>query len=165
MNVNMVIRRLVMLVSVWRLTTTAESRSRKGARTMQKCDPRAIARCPDKQMCGDHVFADGSGCDKFNRQVCEKPATRADRIPGATDVDKAAHRVFLAAADKEGIRWMPSGVKCKMCGGELDTYYCEERLYMVRCRKCETVMLLKSRGPGLAAIQFDRISREEAADR
>lgn len=80
-----------------------------------------------------------------------RPAAHADRIPGATDVDKAAHRVLLAAESNEGVRWMPSGVKCKTCGGELDTYYCEERLYMVRCRQCEKVVLLKSSCPKFAA--------------
>lgn len=75
----------------------------------------------------------------------------ADRIPGACEVDKSAHRVYLAAEGKEGIHWMPSGVKCKTCGGELDTYYCEERLYMVRCIRCETVVLVKSSCPKFAA--------------
>lgn len=37
---------------------------------MQKCDPRAIARCPDSKKCGVHVFADGSDCDKFNQRIC-----------------------------------------------------------------------------------------------
>ncbi|MFR1050284.1 MAG: hypothetical protein ACLSE7_00940 [Lachnospirales bacterium] len=83
-------------------------------------------------------------------------------VPGAAIVDKAAHRVYLAAGSNDDVRWRPSGVKCKECGEELETYYCEERLYAVRCRKCETVMLVKSRGPGLAAIRFARISREGA---
>lgn len=84
------------------------------------------------------------------------------RVSGATDVDKAAHLVFLAAGSDDTVRWRPSGVTCNECGEELETYYCEERLYAVRCRKCETVMLNKSRGSGLAAIRSARISREGA---
>lgn len=59
---------------------------------MQKCDPRAIARCPDSKTCGDHVFEDGSDCDKFNQKICKsgryKP-TNADRIRGMSDEELA----------------------------------------------------------------------------
>lgn len=47
---------------------------------MQKCDARAIARCPDREACGDHVFADGSDCDKLNQKILLEKPTKADRL-------------------------------------------------------------------------------------
>ncbi|WP_294855637.1 hypothetical protein [uncultured Oscillibacter sp.] len=87
---------------------------------------------------------------KQNR-IAQRGPTNADRIPGACDVDMAAHRVFMAAEGRECICWRPSGVECKTCDTELETCYCEERLYMVRCQKCEKVVLVKSSGPQFAA--------------
>ena len=87
---------------------------------------------------------------KQNRLAQQGP-THADRVPGATEVDKAAHRVFMAAGRDDDIRWNPSCVKCRACATELETYYCEERLYMVRCRRCGKVVLMKSSGPQFAA--------------
>lgn len=74
-----------------------------------------------------------------------------DKIPGACEVDKAAHRVFIAAGRDDDIIWRPSGVMCGACGTELGTYYCEEHLYMVRCRGCQKVTLIKSSNPRFAA--------------
>lgn len=37
-----------------------------------KCDPRAYAKCPDKELCGsphNAIFFEGSECDKFNNKV------------------------------------------------------------------------------------------------
>jgi hypothetical protein len=56
---------------------------------MQKCDPRAVARCPDSKTCGDHVFADGSDCEQFNQKVLAKNPTHGDRIRAKTDDDLA----------------------------------------------------------------------------
>lgn len=68
---------------------------------MQKCDPRAIARCPDNKKCGDHVFADGSYCEKFNNQVCNrvcnKPPTHADRIRAMSDEEHAHFLVHVVS--------------------------------------------------------------------
>ena len=39
---------------------------------MIKCDPRAYAKCPDKERCDslqDACFCEGSECDKFNDEV------------------------------------------------------------------------------------------------
>lgn len=53
-----------------------------------KCDPRAKARCPFKNLCcgdEDDYFVDGSGCDKFNQSVLAPPSTNADRIRAMSD--------------------------------------------------------------------------------
>lgn len=55
-----------------------------------KCDPRAIARCPYKRLCGDNpYFLDGSDCDKFNQKVLEPPPTMADCIRAKSDEELA----------------------------------------------------------------------------
>ncbi len=39
------------------------------------------------------------------------------------------------------------GVMCRRCGMRLKAYYCENRLYAVRCDGCESVTLVKARSP------------------
>lgn len=40
---------------------------------------------------------------------------------------------------------------CHMCGTTLEYAYMENRLYAIRCKKCETVTLVKERNPAEAA--------------
>lgn len=67
---------------------------------MQKCDPRAIARCPDSKTCGDHVFEDGSDCDKFNQKI-DRPGrynpAHADRIRAMSDEEHARFLVHVVS--------------------------------------------------------------------
>lgn len=70
---------------------------------------------------------------------------------GASELDKAAHRVFGFAGDKRDNGWHDTGAYCARCGFPLESSYCEERLYMVRCRKCETVTLVEGSSPVDAA--------------
>jgi len=54
------------------------------------CDPRAMARCPHKRVCGDNpYFLDGSDCDKFNQSVLKSEPTNADRIRAMSDEELA----------------------------------------------------------------------------
>ena len=53
---------------------------------MQKCDPRAIALCPDSKACGDHVFADGSDCDKYNQKF-DHAKRRKSKQNAAAEID------------------------------------------------------------------------------
>lgn len=76
-----------------------------------------------------------------------------NRTPGASELDKCAHRVAMYAADSLA-RWNSSGITCHRCGAVLETSYCEERLYMVRCRNCGTVTLTYADSPKAAALQI-----------
>lgn len=71
---------------------------------MLKCDPKAFAICPTRHLCGtpnDATFAEGSECDKFNRQVQFQPATNADRIRAMSDEEfvNMLHSFYLALSD------------------------------------------------------------------
>lgn len=39
------------------------------------------------------------------------------------------------------------GVLCRKCGTRLKVYYCENRLYAVKCDGCESVTLVKATNP------------------
>lgn len=58
-----------------------------------KCDPRAYAKCPTKELCGpycdDVCFEEGSECDAFNQEVINAPQTNADRIRAMSDEELA----------------------------------------------------------------------------
>jgi hypothetical protein len=70
---------------------------------------------------------------------------------GASELDKCAHRVFMFANDQRDNGWYDTGVYCARCGFSLESSYCEERLYMVRCRHCKTVTLAEACRPAAAA--------------
>lgn len=66
---------------------------------------------------------------------------------GATYLDKLCHK-FYDEPKGHGAR---TGYVCRLCGGPLEAYYCEERLYLVRCVDCGTLALVKTTSPGAAA--------------
>lgn len=68
---------------------------------------------------------------------------------GATEFDKLCHRVFRAGRKERLLR--QTGVRCGACGRELQSYYCEERLFVIRCDCCNTVALVKAQSPADAA--------------
>lgn len=80
------------------------------------------------------------------------------QIPGASKLDQSAHRVHMSAISKHDDNWRVSSALCVLCGCELETVYCEERLYMVRCRKCEIVTLVKAGSPEVAANRIGIIA-------
>lgn len=63
---------------------------------------------------------------------------------GATDFDKLCHKVF-DASNFEAYRARESGLSCARCGCELETYYCEEELWLVQCDCCKVKALVKAR--------------------
>ncbi len=66
---------------------------------------------------------------------------------GATYLDKLCHK-FYDEPKGHGAR---TDYVCRLCGGPLEAYYCEERLYLVRCVDCGTLALVKTTSPGAAA--------------
>lgn len=68
-------------------------------------------------------------------------------------IDKSAHELFRYAGNKERcFRYLRNEhIPCPFCGNELEATYCEERLYMIRCRHCKIVMLAEGKSPRDAA--------------
>lgn len=86
-----------------------------------RCSARAMARCPDKYLCGASaeggVYAENSECHRFNEQVAQTTLTHADRIRIMSDKELAAFlariktECFICA--KEGCDRVPyDGVSC-----------------------------------------------------
>lgn len=50
---------------------------------------------------------------------------------------------------------------CAKCGTPLKTYYAENRLYVVKCEKCETLTLVKAPNPYKAESKVGIISKKE----
>lgn len=44
--------------------------------------------------------------------------------------------------DKEGCLFRETQIRCVKCSMRLGVYYCENRLYAVRCKTCKTVTLV-----------------------
>ena len=72
---------------------------------------------------------------------------------GATKFDKLCHRVFGASGNGYDYLSRGTGVSCRRCGGEIQYYYCEERLYMVDCPYCSTKALVMARSAEEAACK------------
>lgn len=66
---------------------------------------------------------------------------------GATYLDKLCHKLY---DEPKGNGIKVSG-ECHRCGGPLSAYYCEERLYLIACEECSTVVLTKACSPQIAA--------------
>lgn len=66
---------------------------------------------------------------------------------GATYLDKLCHKLY---DEPKGNGIKVSG-ECHRCGGPLSAYYCEERLYLIACEECGTVVLTKACSPQIAA--------------
>ena len=62
---------------------------------------------------------------------------------GATYLDKLCHKFY----DEPKGRGEKTDYVCRICGGPLEAYYCEERLYLVRCVDCGTLALVKTANP------------------
>lgn len=66
---------------------------------------------------------------------------------GATYLDKLCHKFY----DEPKGRGEKTDYVCRLCGGPLETYYCEERLYLVKCADCGTLALVKTVNPKVSA--------------
>ena len=66
---------------------------------------------------------------------------------GATYLDKLCHKFY----DEPKGRGKKTNYVCRLCGGPLETYYCEERLYLVKCADCGTLALVKTVNPEVSA--------------
>ena len=66
---------------------------------------------------------------------------------GATYLDKLCHKFY----DEPKGCGNKTDYVCRLCGGPLETYYCEERLYLVQCADCGTFSLVKTANPEDAA--------------
>ena len=64
--------------------------------------------------------------------------------------DKAAHQIFAFAMDARN-ELSSVKEKCWHCGGNIQTYYCEKRLYTVRCLNCGISALAQASSPSEAA--------------
>lgn len=62
---------------------------------------------------------------------------------GATYLDKLCHKFY----DEPKGCGKKTDYVCRLCGGPLETYYCEERLYLVKCADCGTLALVKTANP------------------
>ena len=71
---------------------------------------------------------------------------------GATEFDKLCHRVF-EAKDGEEYLARKAGAECGNCGTELMAYYCESRLYLVKCDCCGIMALVTASSQSDAAYR------------
>lgn len=72
---------------------------------------------------------------------------------GATRFDKLCHKVFGANGNGYDYLGRGTGVKCRRCGNEIETYYCEERLHFVECYHCKMRALVMAGNPAEAAYK------------
>ncbi len=67
-------------------------------------------------------------------------------------VDKNAHEVFAFANDLRA-PFLRSREKCQICKNPLESYYCEEKLYIVRCRQCGSIFLVDAPSAETACLR------------
>ena len=73
-------------------------------------------------------------------------------------IDESAHKVFgYGMKNWHGF----CTHKCSHCSRQLDIYYCESRLYLVRCKHCKIVSLVEAGNPNEAAEKVSRCSEPE----
>jgi len=73
-------------------------------------------------------------------------------------IDESAHKVF----DYSMKNWHGFCThKCSHCSRQLDIYYCESRLYLVRCKHCKIVSLVEAGNPNEAA---EKVSHRAAPE-
>lgn len=66
----------------------------------------------------------------------------------SSNFDKLCHKLFSARADGTDFLSRKCDVKCRNCGNELRTYYCEERLLLGKVRA-----LTEAQSPAAAAAK------------
>ena len=83
---------------------------------MLKCSKEAFAACPDRKGCScleEAVFAEGSECDKFNRQIGTHKMTHADQIRAMSD-EELAYWVMCPYDDVEPDSCPQGCMKCTL---------------------------------------------------
>ena len=65
--------------------------------------------------------------------------------------DKAAHQIYAFAMDARNMQNGNVPEICNHCGGHLKVYYCEDKLYLVRCLECGVAALVQAGNPREAA--------------
>lgn len=78
-------------------------------------------------------------------------------------IDELFHNAFMANANYKPI---PENILCRKCGTRLKTYYCEGKLYAVKCGYCGMITLVKANNPSEAAryVGFDAETLKERAN-
>lgn len=70
---------------------------------------------------------------------------------GANAFDVSCHRIFDMSLDV--MNGHKTGVHCLDCGQELEYIYCEERLYLIRCKQCRIISMVEAASPAAAAYK------------
>lgn len=68
-------------------------------------------------------------------------------MAGATNFDKLCHRIYSASGNGQDYLGRAADAICRNCQFPLHVYYCEERLYLVECKTCETKALVTAGNP------------------
>jgi len=66
------------------------------------------------------------------------------------DFDKGIRAAIVLALCSD-LRFDKTKARCHSCGNQLEVRYCEEKVYAVRCKKCETVSIIMASNPQKAA--------------
>lgn len=74
-------------------------------------------------------------------------------MKGASKFDQLCHILFSANGNGYDYLGRGTGVLCRRCEGEIQYYYCEERLYLVECPYCDSKALIMARNPEEAAYK------------
>ncbi len=72
------------------------------------------------------------------------------KVSGASELDRKAHALYQFAVNPHAV-FHQSEHKCCHCKTPLETYYCEDRLYVVRCRGCMSATLTTANSAVMAA--------------
>ena len=70
---------------------------------------------------------------------------------GVTDFEKTCHKIYDAKGNGFDYLLRGTGVDCGRCGHELEAYYCESRLYLVKCDCCKKMAFVEAGSPAQAA--------------
>ena len=71
--------------------------------------------------------------------------------------DRYAQAVFAFATDLRS-PFRRTQINCPKCGIRMETYYCENKLYLVRCRCCTHVAMVVADSAEQAAVRVARLA-------
>lgn len=100
-----------------------------------------------KKLQGPQAFVDFRPVPALEMALAALRGPTTAQPKGATYIDKICHKLY----DEPKGCWEKTNYVCRICGGHLKTYYCEERLYLVGCVDCGTLALVKTTSPSAAA--------------
>ncbi len=67
--------------------------------------------------------------------------------------DQEIHEVYRRFMNRKYVSRCRAKEPCVHCGGTIETYYCEDRLYLVWCRNCKVVAMTLAESPDDAALR------------